>query len=1015
MKTKAILVLVLLTIKLHFSVSAQQTSYWQQHVDYEINVVLDDVQHALNGSIALRYTNNSPDTLPEIWMHLWPNAYKNEQTAFARQKVEQGSTDFVFSKEEDKGYIDNLDFKVNGEAVVLTYDAENPDIAKLTLNKPLMPGQTINIKTTFHVQLPYCFSRLGHIGQQYQITQWYPKPAVYDQKGWHAFPYLDQGEFYSEFGNFHVFITVPKNYVVGGSGDLINQDEVAWLDSIAVATSTKDFSNPNMDFPASSATTKTLEYRLKDAHDFAWFADKRFNVMKSSVTLPESERIVTTYVYFPDKHGKEWIKACDYVNRSVAFYSDNVGEYPWNVAQAVDGTLEVEGAGGMEYPTITVIAGNHDAKMLDNVITHEVGHNWFYGILGSNEREHAWMDEGINSFYENRYMSTYYDRENPLGIPAVALSAFGGDTSAVDQSIWQINQVTQMQNKFQPVDMHAAEYTAINYGLVVYMETAYYLRYLEDVLGKDEFDRIMRKYYRDYQFKHPYPEDMQKLFEAETGESYAWFFDNLLKSDRGPDYSIRKLQKGKTAMAVTVENNSDIPASFSIALMDGDSVLRTDWFRGFTGSQTIYLNYNTSWNVTSVQIDQRKTMPETNRENNTIRTTGILKRVEPLQLKLFGLGADNAERTTVSIAPIVGWNNNDRWMPGIALWNSSLPEPMLEYVLAPMYSITRSEFTGQGSVGLNFYPDNGWFDRIRISESAARYTFDEYKINPLVDATIYTPQYLKLQTQVELDLHQKALRKKLSQQISLRSVYIQEENRLLEFDANGDVLSYESDDYLVNEAAYHLLHDKVFFPQKLDAVLTIGEDFTKASVTYSTLIHYPGMKKGIGVRVFGGTFFGELGADARQQFSLAGANGYFDPLYDDIYLGRNTDAGFVSNQMSKTNGFFKVPAFGFYPFAGSSIAAANLELAIPKVPLLEVFADFGMIGDGNDNVSGLQYDAGLMLSLPLDIFAVYFPLVMSEDLAGVFNEDEGYGQKVSFMLNLDAGNLFELMRKLSVK
>ena len=1001
-------------VKLHNTAYGQQGGYWQQHVDYEINVVLDDVQHALDGSMAIRYTNNSPDVLPEIWIHLWPNAYKDNTTAFARQKLEQRSTRFQFARDEERGYINNLNFKVNGEPVTLTYDEENPDIARLTLNQPLQPGQTINIKTTFHVQLPYCFSRMGHVGQQYQITQWYPKPAVYDSKGWHPIPYLDQGEFYSEFGNFHVYITVPQNYVVGASGDLLTQSEVAWIDSLSAATLKKDFSDSNMDFPPSASSTKTLEYVLKDAHDFAWFADKRFNVVKGNVTLSESERVVTTYAYFPDKYAKEWIKAADYVGRAVSFYSDNVGEYPWNTAQAVDGTLEVEGAGGMEYPTITVIAGDMDAKGLDNVITHEVGHNWFYGILGSNEREHAWMDEGINSFYENKYMDTYYTRDNILGIPKRIVAILGADTSSADQIIWQFNQITQCQNRYQPVDMHAGEYTQVNYGLVVYAQTAYYFRYLEDILGKETFDRIMRRYYREYQFKHPYPDDLQALFEQETGESYVWFFDQLLMDDRGPDYRVHNLQQGKTAMAVTVTNESDIPAPFSISLMQEDSVLRTDWYRGFTGSQTIYLNITSGWEVTHIQLDHRKYVPETNRENNSMRTTGLLKTLEPVNLRLLGIGADNPTHTSIGITPLIGWNNNDRWMLGLGVWNSTLPVPRFEYVLAPMYSLYTKELLGQGSVGINLYPDNGWFDRVRVSESFARYTFDEFNVStPLNETVNYHPQFMKLQTKLELDLHPQYMRKQLMQRITLRSVYVQEDDRLFVFDETGDLVETVADDHLAFEAGYTLTRQHKLYPHKLDVAVTAGEDFTRASLTYLTKLHYPNMDKGITVRVFAGTFLSDAPTDERWNFTLAGPSGYYDPMYDQIYLARNTGEGFVGNQMASRFGFFKVPAFASTFTSGSYLTAANLQFAIPKVPLVQLFADFGYM-DAPALAEAFQYDAGVMISLPLDIFAVYFPLAMSDDLSNAFAPDTPYSEKISFMLNLNTANVFELMRKLGV-
>lgn len=1016
MKKIAFLLALVLTLKIQQSAFAQQASYWQQHVDYEINVVLDDVNHMLNGSIALRYTNNSPDVLNEVWIHLWPNAYKDNSTAFAQQKLESGSTDFLFSDEDEKGFIDNLNFKVNGEEVKLTYDEHNPDIAKLTLNSPLSPGQTINIKTPFRVKVPNCFSRMGHAGQQYLITQWYPKPAVYDRKGWHAIPYLDQGEFYSEFGNFHVFITVPKNYVVGASGDLMTQSEVAFLDSIAAITATKTFETKDLTFPPSASTTKTLEYILKDAHDFAWFADKRFNVMKSSVTLPESERVVTTFAYFNDDHGKEWLKATDYVNRAVAFYSDNVGEYPWNVAQAVDGSLEVEGAGGMEYPTITVITGKFEARMLDNVIMHEVGHNWFYGILGSNEREHGWMDEGLNTFYENRYMATYYEPENPLGVPKFALQMANIDTTNVEEALWHINQVTQKQNKYQPVDLHSAEYTSANYGLVMYMQTGYDFRYLEDVLGTDKFDRVMRKYYRAYQFKHVYPEDLQAMFEAETGDSLGWFFEQLLRSDRGPDYSIKKLLKSKTAMAVTVQNNSDIPAAFTISLMSGDSILRTDWFRGFTGSQTVYLNYSEQMDVTALRIDARRRMPETERENNTIKTSGMFKRIEPLQVQLFGFGADNPNRTTINVSPIVGWNAHDRWMLGLGIWNSTLPTPKLEYVFAPMYSFYSSEPVGQGSVGLNFYPDNGKFDRIRLSESVARYTFDEFTINALFDEAQFKPQYLKMESKLEADLHPRSMRSKLSQRLSARAIYIQEDDMYFLYDINGDITGTVADTRMEYELGYHLNHNKTLFPQHVEALLTAGDGFAKVSAAYKTTIHYPGMKKGVDIRLFGGAFL-QSGADENQSFTLAGNNGYYDATYDDIFLGRNETTGFISNQMTGTDGFFKVPVYNYAFTSQSYMGAANLEISIPKIPLISIFADAGYFGlrDGVTGVEAFQYDAGLKIGLPLDIFSLYLPFVMSQDLADQFADDAPYADKMAFQLSLNALNVFEMMRKLAVE
>ncbi|MBK8310610.1 MAG: hypothetical protein IPL04_06575 [Chitinophagaceae bacterium] len=201
------------------------TQYWQQQVNYTIDVSLNDNDHTLNGFEKIEYINNSPDTLHFIWFHLWPNAYKNDKTAFTDQTLENGNTKFYFSNTEDRGYINRLDFKVGNSTAAIEDHPQHIDIVKILLPSPLLPGQKTIITTPFHVKLPYNFSRGGHDGESYQATQWYPKPAVYDKNGWHPMTYLDQGEFYSEFGSFDVSITVPKNYVVAATGELQNAEE----------------------------------------------------------------------------------------------------------------------------------------------------------------------------------------------------------------------------------------------------------------------------------------------------------------------------------------------------------------------------------------------------------------------------------------------------------------------------------------------------------------------------------------------------------------------------------------------------------------------------------------------------------------------------------------------------------------------------------------------------------------------------------------------------------------------
>src|SRR5665647_649688 len=215
-------------------IDASSQDYFQQEVNYKIQVTLNDKIHELNGFESVEYINNSPATLRDMFFHLWPNAYSNNYTALAREIFARDGKGKLFNDPELKGYIDSLDFMVDNLNVQWDLLSEAPDICKIILNEPLKQGGTILITTPFHVKIPKgVTSRLGHIGESYQITQWYPKPAVYDRLGWHQMPYLDQGEFYSEFGMFDVSITLPANYVVGATGNLQNDEEKKWLDILS--------------------------------------------------------------------------------------------------------------------------------------------------------------------------------------------------------------------------------------------------------------------------------------------------------------------------------------------------------------------------------------------------------------------------------------------------------------------------------------------------------------------------------------------------------------------------------------------------------------------------------------------------------------------------------------------------------------------------------------------------------------------------------------------------------------
>ena len=469
---KKLTILILITLISAISVRAQ--SYWQQQINYTIDVTLNDAERSLDGFIKIQYNNHSPDTLKFIWIHCWPNAYKNDRTAFSEQLLGNGRTDFYFSDRQQRGYINRLDFRVDDQEARMEDHPQYIDIIKVILPHPLPPEEQVTLSTPFHVKLPYDFSRSGYSNNTYNITQWYPKPAVYDSKGWHPIPYLDQGEFYSEFASFDVRITAPQSFTIAATGELQNSPTLQEIAPPAPGPTKTPQSQPSpiksshpkpgghhpiqhhpiakkipqrpapvaQNIPTQNIPTKTVTYHQSNIHDFAFFASKHFTTLHDTLQLP-SGRIIQVYSYYTPAASSAWQNSLSYIKDAIKFRSSLIGEYPYNVVTAVE-TKMGPGIGGMEYPTITAI--NNDVtepKGLDITIEHEVGHNWFYGILGTNERRYAWMDEGINTYYDNRYTAFKYGTATP--------NSWLGKKLPADEQSWSLDILTTVKGD-QPID-----------------------------------------------------------------------------------------------------------------------------------------------------------------------------------------------------------------------------------------------------------------------------------------------------------------------------------------------------------------------------------------------------------------------------------------------------------------------------------------------------------------------------------------------------------------------------------
>ncbi len=976
--------------------------YFQQEVNYTIQVTLNDTSHELSAYVSIEYTNNSPDSLKEIFFHLWPNAYANNKTALGVQLVEMRMTGFYYSKKNERGYIDQLDFKVNNKKIEWKTDSNHIDVCKLILNDPLPGGGKIIISTPFIVKLPDSkFSRLGHKKQAYYITQWYPKPAVYDKFGWHAFPYLSRGEFYSEFGSYDVYITLPKNYVIAATGDLVdNEKELTWLHEKAKRTKAKEeFIESKWDFPASDPETKTLHYHQDNVHDFAWFADKRFNVLKGELTLPHSKRKVTSWAMFTDTEADLWKKSIEYINDAVFNYSLWIGDYPYNNVTAVQ-TPYTFGT-GMEYPNITIIGVSDNRAILEYIIMHEVGHNWFYGILGSNEREFPWMDEGFNSFYENRYNETKYPERSILNsyFPDFVFDNLFDLGSFRTRYLYYISYLYSASNHIdQPINLHSEEYRMINYTSMVYHKPVVAFTYLRSYLGEKVFDKAMKQYFEKWKYKHPYPNDFRKIMEDVSGKNLNWFFDDLIATTSKIDYKIKsvKIEKENT-INIKIKNNGQINSPFSISGLKNDSIISTQWYEGFKGKQIFQFH---AGNFDKYKIDANYNIPEIKRKNNSYKAKGILRKTEPLDIQ-FLWSIDNPNKTQIYYSPAIGWNNYNKFMMGIAVYNNPVFPKKIDYVIMPLYSFKTKNLNGAFRTGLNLFPTNYFINHIWFGVSGKQYNI---KGNNSV-------QFQKLAPEINIVFKNNNVKKPIKKNLKITHVRIRNSPVLYE-SKNIYFSDYKYSDegyisYNINKVAYSYINNRKINPFSFNIVFNLGNEFFKYFAEYKHHIFYNKPNKGINIRLFWGqqTNYSPLNLD----FQLSGLTGLQDYFYDNTFLGRNENNGVFSQQFFEKDGGFKI----LTPIGQASewLAAINIKSSIPLNIPIEIFVDIGTYNYSHT----IYYDAGLELKVINNIFEIYFPLAMSMEMEDWCKSNyNDYLERVRFTLYLNKCNPFELLKNINL-
>lgn len=971
--------------------------YFQQEVNYTIHVELNDQKHFLTGFETIQYTNNSPDRLTSLYFHLWPNAYKNNQTALAREQMKVQGKHHLFSVESQRGYIDSLNFRVNGEKVQWEYHPDHIDICRLTLNEPLQSGETITITTPFRVKIPLAVtSRMGHIDQFYQITQWYPKPAVYDQKGWHPMPYLDQAEFYSEFGSFDVSITIPENYVVAASGKLQTQSEIKWLNDKADRTARSYyFDRDALENPPSRRNKKTIRFTIKNAHDFAWSASKKFQVLKDSIKLASTDKKVTSWAFFFNTHASLWKNAPEHINQAIQYFSDRYGNYPYNEFKAVQSIPDAMAA-GMEYPGMAFVGQSINEFNLEEIIAHETAHNWFYGMLGFNERAYPYLDEGLSTFSESRYLDEQFKNDLKLYQTLGFSNGWAGFLGFHFMDHDYLNELLYLfkarKNIDQPLNLSSKQFSESNYKAIAYGKSTKSFDYLMHYLGEDQFDSIMAGFISQWKFKHPYPNDLKNYFTRSTDKRLDWFFDGLVNTNKKIDYSIKRYKNNK----ILIKNKGDIKAPLFFSGKKNGETIFYNQEDGFLGKKWITLPDE---NPDEIIIDPKKKMLELYRENNHIKTSGLFKKTEPLRLQFAGL-YNNPEYTQIHFSPALGWNYYDKAMFGLLFYDSPLPQNKFDYYLAPTFSSANGILTGMGSLSLQTYP-NKYLSKIQLKLSGKRFSISD----------VYQGQYKKLKGELTLDIRGKNKPGSPITKLKSSAIYATAIEDIEERILNNPNQDF-SNNLFANFSFIHGKPKRTINPYKFSANLQWNKDFLKTWIEGQYKVSYY-MEEGLTIRGFGGTFLSQANSlPWNYAFHLSGENGFLDYSYENTYFGRFEPPQYENAIRIFAQQFFPSDgAFALYSQLGVTkdwLASINLKTSLPIIKEIPIhaYANFGLFGETKKlpfNISNRTWaiESGIKLSF-LNIVDVYFPVKATKNLeeASDYISTE-YGEKIRFHIKFN--------------
>ncbi|MCL5246589.1 M1 family metallopeptidase [Cellulophaga sp. 20_2_10] len=595
--------------------SAQNSSYWQQHVDYSMDIDMNVENYQYDGTQKLVYTNNSPDELTRVYYHLYFNAFQPGSEMDARlhsisdpdgRMTDKDKNSRIETLKEDEiGFIKVSSLTQDGTAV--KYNVEGT-VLVVELAKPIAPGAKTTFNMVFKGQVPLQVRRSGrnsNDGVSLSMTQWYPKLAEYDFEGWHADPYIAR-EFHGVWGDFDVKLTIDKDYVVGGTGYLQNANEIG-----------HGYEAPGTKVKKQRGKKLTWHFKAPMVHDFMWAADPDY----IHDTLQVENGPLLHFLYQGDdaETKANWEKLQPKAAEMMQFFNKNIGEYPYKQYSIIQG-----GDGGMEYAMSTLIAGGKKFGSLAGTTAHEMAHSWFQHVLASNEAKHEWMDEGFTTFISSLCMNEVMDqkKDNPFE------GSYRGYYYLVSTG------------KEQPQTTHADRYHEnMPYSIAAYSKGSIFLSQLGYIIGQENLIKTIHKYYEDFKFKHPTPNDIKRTAEKVSGMELDWYLTDWTQTTNTIDYGIKEVTEANNTSTVSLERIGLMPMPIDVLVVYTDGTKETFYaplrmMRGekenpYTDLKRTVLpdwpwansNYSFTINkpkasIKAIVLDPSNLMADVNKENN---------------------------------------------------------------------------------------------------------------------------------------------------------------------------------------------------------------------------------------------------------------------------------------------------------------------------------------------------------------------------------------------------------------